>query len=438
MTDVVTNVLRFVALQLQKSNDRKRSAALLTAARRLVAQQLGPGTRLQARGDIVRSATFRCSLEGAGPGVPASVFLKAGKPAQGRREFDPSDGNAQGSAYRLFNSWAGLRFLAGLCGEGGVSPRWVAGDRDLGFMLMEDAGETSVEEVLLGADAGAAERGLLDMARAVGRIHAASRGQRETYEAIRFALGPRGDEREVWGTGPWLRIMVDKLRANLENVGFTAEESFYAELAGTVRALGEPGPFLVYTHNDLCPDNVRLRAQGAVLIDFEHGGFRHAMTDGAYVRMLFPTCWRVNRVPPSVVSRMEDAYRAELVRGCPEAADDRTFRKALGHGCAYWLAVTLAFAFEKPGSRYDRTSALEKDQPWGLASLREIVLGRIEAFLESAEELDVYPRTYETCLRLKDHLARVWGPGDGVPLFPAFRGSADYAAATPLNAHSAV
>ncbi len=436
MTGRVSNVLRFVALQLQKSGDRKRSAALLAAARRLVAQQLGPGARLQARGDIIRGATFRCALEGVGPGIPTSVFLKAAKPARGRREFDAGDRDAQGSAYRLFNGWAGLRFLADVCGEGEVSPRWVAGDRDLGFMLVEDAGQTSVEEVLLGADPEAAERGLLDMARTVGRIQAASRGGKEAYEAIRFALGPRGETREVWGTGPWLRTMVDKLRTGFANVGFTADESFYAELAGTVSALDEPGPFLVYTHNDLCPDNVRLSAQGAVLIDFEHGGFRHGMTDGAYVRMLFPTCWRVNRVPPSIVSRMEDEYRAELVRGCPEAADDRIFRQALGHGCAYWLTVTLAFAFEKPGSRYDRTSALEKDQPWGLATLREIVCGRIEAFLETAEELEVYPRTYETCLRLRDHLARIWGAGD-VPLFPAFRGSTVYEARS-LNAHSAV
>jgi hypothetical protein len=73
------------------------------------------------------------------------------------------------------------------------------------------------------------------------------------------------------------------------------------------------------------------------LIDFEFGRLGHALMDGTYGRMIFPSCWCANRLPSRLVSKMEAVYRTELVKGCPEAQEDRIFERALVSVCGFWL-----------------------------------------------------------------------------------------------------
>src|SRR5262245_63572186 len=74
---------------------------------------------------------------------------------------------------------------------------------------------------------------------------------------------------------------------------------------------------------------------------------------------------------------MEPAYRAELVKGCPEAGEDSIFETALVRVCAFWLLSTLGWHLD---------GALREDSTWGIATVRSRFLARLEGFLTIAGE----------------------------------------------------
>jgi hypothetical protein len=179
--------------------------------------------------------------------------------------------------------------------------------------------------------------------------------------------------------------------------------------------MAEPGPFLAYTHGDPCPDNWR-DIQGTLrLFDFEVGRFRHALLDGAYGRIHFPTCWCVNRFPPEIPEAMEQVYRVELARGCPAAAEDDLFYPALVEMCAFWLLVTCM-------GRKPLGELMDWDGQWGISSLRQRVLVRGEIFTGLAARFRHLEPLGEAVATLVALLRSRWpAEADAMPLYPAFR-----------------
>jgi hypothetical protein len=163
--------------------------------------------------------------------------------------------------------------------------------------------------------------------------------------------------------------------------------------------MANPGPFCAYIHGDVCPDNVVLAGDHVRLIDFEFGRFGHALLDAAYVRMMFPTCWCAKRLPARLVAVTESAHRAELVRGCPDAGDDRVFAPALSRACAFWALNTVDWHLE---------AALEQDRQWGISTIRPRVLARLEGFITTAESFDQLPALRGAANRLLAVLRRRW------------------------------
>jgi hypothetical protein len=86
--------------------------------------------------------------------------------------------------------------------------------------------------------------------------------------------------------------------------------------------LGDPGPWLTLIHGDPCPDNSLLVDQRIRLIDYEFARPSHALLDGIYWRMGFPTCWCAGRTPADVAARVDPVYRAELSTAIPLAYED--------------------------------------------------------------------------------------------------------------------
>jgi len=153
------------------------------------------------------------------------------------------------------------------------------------------------------------------------------------------------------------------------------------------------------------------------LIDFEFGGFGHALLDGTYGRMLFPTCWCANALPGAVISRMEAVYRAELARRCPEAQEDRSFEAALARVCGFWLLSTLS---------RDLARAVEADRTWGNATMRQRLLARLEAFITTAEECHQLPALAAMASRLLKVLHKAWPETPPLPVYPAFQRASPY------------
>ncbi|MCI0660105.1 MAG: aminoglycoside phosphotransferase family protein [Acidobacteria bacterium] len=333
-----------------------------------------------------------------------SVIVKKAV-AVGHEVYNPE--LADGPAWRLFNEWAGLQFLTETSDGASPTPRFYAGDRDQGLIALEDLGAGKrLDQLLLGNDPGAAETMLVALAATMGRMHALTIGKQAEFERIRGSLGPRNSGASD-GDQNRLATMLQSMGqvAGVEPVAGIEEE-----LRVVSETLREPGPFLAYLHHDPCPDNCLIDDDGLKLIDFEFGGYGHALSDGIYGRIHFPTCWCVNRLAAQIPPRMEAAYRAELIKGCPEAADDERFYRAVVEVCAACVI----------NSHHAMT--LLEDHHWGISTMRQRALLRFEIFWKMTEEYGYLESVGATLRMIADKLRARWpSEADAMPYYPAFR-----------------
>jgi hypothetical protein len=381
---------------------------LLMAAERVLAQtwghevRLGQGTRLTEPGR--RNMILRCQvLSGRGPA--SLIVKKVNSDAASLNQSDAWD------VQRFCSDWAGAQFLSTLQDHAPHSPRFYGGDREAGFILLEDLGaHESLVEPLLNEEEADAVQALLFYAARLGALHTDTIGQEAGFTRLWQTLTPQAvsvaDEVER------LAEQILLLQSHVERLGARVEPSFLEEVATILIALHTPGPFWAYLHADPCPDNVVYTGAQVRLIDFEFGRFGHALCDGTYGRMLFPTCWCANRLPETVVTQMETVYRAALVPGCPAAEDDRLFEDALVNACGYWVLRTLVRHLPQ---------ALDEDRPWGIATIRPRLVSRLEAFMTTAEAYYRLPAMRGTAHRVLEVLRRRWPATPLLSLYPAFR-----------------
>jgi hypothetical protein len=326
--------------------------------------------------------------------------------------YNPEDA-ASWDTRRFSSDWVGAEFLSSIL-PAPRTPRFYGGDYSLGFFILEDLGEhRSLVEPLLEEDAAGAEKALLSFSACLGSLHASTIGQSGRFEELVRAISPQIEMFAHAATG--LGERVNQLQAYLDGLGVRPVTGLAGELEALVTAIENPGPFLSYVHGDPCPDNVFWNGKELRVIDFEFGGLGHALLDAAYGRMFFPSCWCANRVPSGLVSRMETVYRDELGKGCPEAQEHRIFEVALTTVCGFWLVNTL--------SRH-LAPAIEADRTWGIGTMRQRVLARLEAFIMTAEECDQLPALRSMANRLQELLHTTWADTLPLPLYPAFQVSA--------------
>ncbi len=276
-------------------------------------------------------------------------------------------------------------------------------------------GGEDLDYVLTCGSAVRAEQALLLMAKTLGRMHAVSLGRGDEYQRIRDRLGP-GDGRRRLALAEQVRSFGPQLAQWCRALGFEPREQLSQDLEMVSQAMEDPGPFLAYTHADPCPDNCLLVGDRLCLIDFEFGLFRHALLDGVYGRLRFPTCKCVRDIPAPVLVAMEAVYRRELAQTCPAAADDRLFHRAVAEACAYWVLENLADLLPR---------ALEYEEPYGLATNRQRLLCRLAAFLEVSQRSDHLLGLHDCLERLLARLQRDWR--GTLPLFDAFHQPAELA-----------
>jgi hypothetical protein len=163
-------------------------AETITLAERSLSASYGSVVRLDSAPALDgsdRSHVFRLSLLEGPPDAPTSVIVK--RAAVGDDEtYDPNAAAFPAPAWRLFNDWAGLQFLARVAPSDPIAPRLYGGDRNAGLIVLEDLGRReTLDQVLLGEDARAAENGLVDLAALLGRMHALSMGRQSRARAAR-------------------------------------------------------------------------------------------------------------------------------------------------------------------------------------------------------------------------------------------------------------
>jgi len=380
---------------------------MITVVEKLLSEQFEGKVRLDAAEEIRSGGRSKVSryrvLEGP-QCAPQSVIVKQAV-AVGTEVYD-SD-LPYGPAWRLFNEWAGLRFLTEISGGASPTPRFYAGDRDHGLVALEDLGASKgLDQALLGADPAYAEAMLVAFAAALGRMHALTTGEQAEFERIRGGLGPRkSNTPDDWGD--WLAT---SLRNMAQVAGIEPALGIDEELRIVAKTLAEPGSFHAYLHHDPCPDNCLITGDRLKLIDFEFGGYGHALGDGIYGRIHFPTCWCVNRLPDHVPPKMEAAYRAELIKGCPEAADDERFYRAVVEACAACVINS------------HNAGTLLEDHRWGISTTRQRALLRFDIFWKMTEDYGHLKSTGATIRMIAEKLRAQWpSEAAAMPYYPAFR-----------------
>lgn len=358
-----------------------------------------------------RLLIYRCTLVESPAGKPNSVIVKHVNysPPAGAHDEDTEITPAI-----INKDWAGLVFLNELDLAGTLVPRFYGGSKEIGLMVMEDLGSSDSNRLnllLQGNDPLAAEAGLMALMRSVGRLHALTMGKMARYEAILTELGEIDRKDFELYSFEFLNPGFEKLAKQLE---ITLPAGAVEEMDQVYRLLKEPGDFLAFVHGDPCPDNCLLVEGEMRLFDFELGNFRHALLDGAYSRFHFPTCWCVNRLPEDLWRKMEAAYRVELVKGCPSAADDEVFYPALLAAGIGWSLGLCEW--------YDMPELFNKDFDWGTSTVRQRFMLRFDMVARSAAELGYFPVLGACFAEFAAKLRTYWLPETAeMPLYLPFR-----------------
>lgn len=407
-----------------QNNNTAHFDPIVTAAAHLLAQRMSVPIQLT---DVVciseaerRNRLLRVRVDNPPPGLPASVIIKqVVAQAYNPDQIDSED------TQRFFRDWAGAEFLSNLPGDPGHGPRFYGGDRQLGFIILEDLGQNqhSLVQPLLEGNAASAEAALITYIRRLGQMHADT-------------LGKAAEYRTLWPTAnPALKVAaitqgletrgLQYLSTVLPELDLPVDPALLTELQGIYKRVEQPGPFGAFVHADLCPDNMffasgeagdtaRDTVGDAVrLIDFEFARFGHALFDICYPRMLFPGCWCCNRIPQAIVVKLESVYRAELCRTCSAVADDHLYTQALADVCGFAL-LEETLPWQLP-------VALEENRQWGLVTVRTRLLASLEAFIDTATEFDRLPQFRNAASQLLATLQARWPETEPLPFYPAFR-----------------
>jgi len=303
-----------------------------------------------------------------------------------------------GPSYGLLNDWAGIAFLDGL--DPGPWPHFYGGHRPTGVIVLEDLGAApQIDHILRGEDAAAAESGRTAFVKTLAELHFLTAGHADRYDEIRQGLGPRV-VRDYTG---WITRFSERMgKEGLASAGLAVE------LEACRSAFAEPGAFKVYTHGDPCPDNCLLIDDRLHLLDFEWAEVRHALIDGVYPWIHFPSCWCVNRLPGQLPEQLMETYRTALAVGIREAEDDALFGLGL-------VAACVAGFMKNYGD-----DVLEKDRRWGISTVRQRCLLRIRILAKTAEQFG-FPAIAHASNLLGDRLDVLWSDVELVPIYPAFR-----------------
>lgn len=387
------------------------TTALITTVERKLSDTFGSGVRLGDWQDLSsgnRALTYRFSVMAGSSSVPSSVIVKqAGFTAPA----ETTSREVEMSAWTFFNEWASLQFLEQLRPEHVFGPRLYAAMHNPRMMIIEDLGSgKNLADILLADDAGAAETALIAFATLHGRLHAATTGKQDAYKLIRETLGAT-ELADGYYNYEWL---APALQEFVDILGIEPVVGAKQELDQLRNTLLHPRPFLTYTQGDSCPDNCLFTSEGLRLLDFEGGIFDFALKDGIYGRAHFPTCWCLYRMPERVVAEMELAYRAELVKGCPAAADDALFHAAVVEACVYWMLQAKKML-------PPLTRMLEHDRHLVGATDRERFLLRFLITAQACEQYGHLEALGATARAIAYKLQALWPEAARLAYYPAFQ-----------------
>jgi hypothetical protein len=397
-------------------------AQLLPSASELLSVRYGRTVELTGPPEVLQENPVVARLRVSG-GPVRSVVLKSARLGPDGA-FDPADAVTPRGTAAFWNEWAGLEFLSEL---GVPVPEFLGGDRELGFLLMEDLGaHPGLADLLIGSDAEAAYGALGGYVDALAEIHLATFGRAPEYRAARAALGPLGPAGSVGGDGP--EPQAEKIRAALLNIDAPIDRAAVAEACDWVDAnvVHHPGPYLALSLTDCCPDNNVVRPDGTVrLLDAEGTAVRHALLDLAYLHTSMPTCWCLARFPAALAEELTERYRKRLAAAGHSLPG---FDAALDACRAYWALLSLerdgVRAFSDPQG-VERINLAEEGFDFTVPSSRDRVLLRATELAEVAVRRPELAPLAELAVAIRNAAEAAWPEVELLPVYPVFGGRHD-------------
>lgn len=292
-------------------DDVSLATASRRAIERLISDALGAAVRTWER--IEPRFVYRVHLGGE----PSSVIVKRLRDDPSGFRIDPA---------QVATEVAALRFVEKL--GLGIAPRVLASDVSAQVIVLEDLHpRVPLPDVILSEGPHSTDDHILEFARTLGDLNAATAGSDTSYSAPTSASSPEETELDRWQ---------ETLRS-VEGFGVRVPSGVRAEIAAMFEELGNPGPFLAMSNGDPGTNNF-LVAPGlpGKLIDFEFARFRHALMDAAHIHVQSPQWVTLPDPAPA-----ESAYRRALAVGVPEAEDDARFDRGLTAACLGYALVRL-------------------------------------------------------------------------------------------------
>lgn len=242
---------------------------------------------------------------------------------------------------QMLTEVVGLRFAEELAPE--LVPGVVAAEFDAiagGVVLLEDLSPREpLDDVIRREGVAASADARRGYARALGRLGAATASHDQDFQKQLDEAVPDNVHSHpalhVFGP-PW-----ENMRQTLRGFGVRIPAAADAEAAQLRALFAEPGPFLALSNGDMATNNFLISAKDdGRLIDFEFAHFGHALAPAANFFVPGPP-WIVINDP--IAEQLDLEFRAALVEGVPQAADDKLYENGIAAAC-------VAMAFERCGN----------------------------------------------------------------------------------------
>ena len=366
-------------------------AALLTHASNTLQGSIG-GAEL-SEGTVLkeshRSRTIRCVLAAAGRGA-RSVILKQFKAEAGC----------------FYSDYASLEFLSGIAGTRRLMPQFLGGSIAGEYFVIEDLGPgESLEEILRRGMAEETTEALAGLGVQMARLHNLTLGGAAEFEALRGELPGASQVGRQRDAVTWLQGQ-SKIEAWWGALDYLPPADL-KKCQGTIaETYARPGDWLAFTHPDPAPSNNHFRDGKVRLLDFEYGGYRHALYDATAWEILCP-------LPEMELATLRASFRDELARSMPLARTE-AFDSHWATLCAYRALALLTWI---------TPAILDADQAWvGQYTQRDAVLSAITRLAAGAASYAHLEAVAQMAADIEAILRRQW-PEYGVhsPI-PAWRG----------------